>query len=392
MAADDGVDFYQLDDLLEGEEKKIRDRVSAFVDQECMPVIAEHFDRGTFPMKLIPRLAELGLFGVHVEGYGCRKKSHSVYGLICQELSRCDSGLRAMFSVQNSLVMFPIYKFGSEEQSKKWLPQMASGDVIGCFGLSEPGFGSNPGGMQTRAELKKGCFVLNGKKMWITNGPIAKLAIIWAKLDDEIRGFLVETDTPGFRATPIQRKFSYRTSPTALIDLKNCTIDASNVLPNTRGLKSIFECLNFARYGVACGAAGSAIACYQAARAFSLDREVFDRPIAGYQLVQDRLVRIMIEITKAQLINYHLGRLLDENKARPAQISLAKMNNVHEAIKIARIARDILGARGILADHQVIRHLCDLEAISALEGTHSMHTLLIGQEITGIAAFTYNWF
>jgi len=388
MAADDGVDFYQLDDLLEGEEKKIRDRVSAFVDQECMPVIAEHFDRGTFPMKLIPRLAELGLFGVHVEGYGCRKKSHSVYGLICQELSRCDSGLRAMFSVQNSLVMFPIYKFGSEDQSKKWLPQMASGSVIGCFGLSEPGFGSNPGGMQTRAELKKGCFVLNGKKMWITNGPIAKLAIIWAKLDDEIRGFLVETHTPGFRATAIQRKFSYRTSPTALIDLKDCTIDERNILPDTKGLKSIFECLNLARYGVACGAVGSAISCYQAAKAFSLDREVFDRPIAGYQLVQDRLVRIMVEITKAQLINYHLGRLLDENKARPAQISLAKMNNVQEAIKIARIARDILGARGILADHQVIRHLCDLEAISALEGTHSMHTLVLGQEITGISAFT----
>jgi glutaryl-CoA dehydrogenase len=387
MAADDVVDFYQIDDLLEAEEKKIRDRVRAFVDQECMPVIAEHFDRGTFPMNLIPRLAELGLFGVHVEGYGCREKSHIVYGLICQELSRCDSGLRAMFSVQNSLVMFPIYKFGSEEQSKKWLPQMASGSVIGCFGLSEPGFGSNPAGMQTRAVLKKGCFVLNGKKMWITNGPIAKLAIIWAKLDDEIRGFLVETDTPGFRATPIQRKFSYRTSPTALIDLKDCTIDASNILPNARGLKSIFECLNFARYGVACGALGSAIACYQAAKAFSLDREVFDRPIAGYQLVQERLVRIMVEITKAQLINYHLGRLLDDNKARPAQISLAKMNNVHEAIKIARIARDILGARGILADHEVIRHLCDLEAISALEGTESMHTLVLGQEITGISAF-----
>jgi glutaryl-CoA dehydrogenase len=387
MPTDDVVDFYRLDDLLEGEEKKIRARVSAFVDQECMPVIAEHFDKGNFPMKLIPRFAELGLFGVHVDGYGCREKSHTVYGLICQALIFCDSGLRAMFSVQNSLVMFPIYKFGSEEQAKKWLPQMASGDVIGCFGLSEPGFGSNPAGMQTRAERKKGYFVLNGKKMWITNGPIAKLAIIWAKLDDEIRGFLVETDTPGFRATPIQRKFSYRTSPTALIDLKDCTIDERNILPDTKGLKSIFECLNLARYGVACGAVGSAISCYQAARAFSLDREVFDRPIAGYQLVQDRLVRIMVEITKAQLINYHLGRLLDENKARPAQISLAKMNNVHEAIKIARIARDILGARGILADHQVIRHLCDLEAISALEGTHSMHTLVLGQEITGISAF-----
>ncbi len=388
MATDDVVDFYQLGDLLKGEEKKIRDRVSAFVDQECMPIIAEHFDKGTFPMNLIPRFAELGLFGVHVAGYGCSEKSHTVYGLICQELSCCDSGLRAMFSVQNSLVMFPIFKFGSEEQRKKWLPEMASGNVIGCFGLSEPGFGSNPGGMETRAQLKKGRFVLNGKKMWMTNGPIAKLAIIWAKLDDEIRGFVVETDTPGFRATPIQRKFSYRTSPTALIDLKDCTIDESNILPNAKGLKSIFECLNFARYGVACGAVGSAISCYQAAKEFSSDRQVFDRPIAGFQLVQERLVRMMVEITKAQLINHHLGGLLDENKARPAQISLAKMNNVHEAIKIARIARDILGARGILADHQVIRHLCDLEAISALEGTHSMHTLLIGQEITGISAFT----
>lgn len=387
MATDDIVDFYRLDDQLKGDEKRIRDRVRAFVDQECMPGIAGHFDRGTFPMKLIPRFAELGLFGVHVKGYGCREKSHGVYGLICQELSCCDSGLRALFSVQNSLVMFPIYKFGSEEQRKKWLPQMASGNVIGCFGLSEPGFGSNPAGMQTRAELKKGSFVLNGKKMWITNGPIAKLAIIWAKLDDEIRGFLVKTDTSGFRASPMKHKFSYRTSPTALIDLKDCTIDESNILPKTTGLKSIFECLNLARYGVACGAVGSAISCYQAAKAFSLDREVFDRPIAGYQLIQDRLVRILVEITKAQLINYHLGRLLDQNKARPAQISLAKMNNVREAIKIARIARDILGARGILADHQVIRHLCDLEAISALEGTDSMHTLVIGQEITGISAF-----
>jgi glutaryl-CoA dehydrogenase len=388
MSAEAMVDFYRTDDLLGAQEKRIRDDVGAFVDKECMPVIAEHFDQGTFPVKLIPRLAELGLFGVHVDGYGCSKKNHTVYGLICRELSRCDSGLRAMFSVQNSLVMFPIYKFGSEKQRQKWLPEMAKGNLIGCFGLSEPGFGSNPAGMQTRAQMKKGHFVLNGKKMWITNGTIAKLAIIWAKWDDEIRGFLVETDTPGFRATPIQRKFAYRTSPTALIDLKDCTIEASNLLPDAKGLKSVFQCLNFARYGVACGAVGAAISCYQAARAFALGREVFERPIAGYQLVQERLVQMMIEITKAQLINYHLGRLMDENKARPAQISLAKLNNVHEAIKIARIARDILGARGILADHQVMRHLCDLEAISALEGTASMHTLVIGQEITGISAFT----
>ena len=388
MATEEVVDFYQTDALLSAEEKKTRDTVRAFVDKECMPVIAEHFDKGTFPVKLISKLAGLGLFGIHVDGYGCSKSNHTTYGLICQELGRCDSGLRAMFSVQNSLVMFPIYRFGSEEQRQKWLPELATGSSIGCFGLSEPGFGSNPGGMETRARKKKGRFILNGKKMWITNGTIARVALVWAKYNEEIRGFLVETDTAGFRANPIQRKFSYRTSPTALIELKDCAIGENNILPNARGLKSIFECLNFARYGVACGAVGSAVSCYQAARAFAIDREVFDRPIAGYQLVQDRLVRIMVEITKAQLINYHLGRLLDEHRARPAQISLAKMNNVQEAMKIARMARDILGARGILADHQVIRHLCDLEAISALEGTAGMHTLVIGKEITGISAFT----
>jgi glutaryl-CoA dehydrogenase len=387
MMPDDKVDFYELDTLLSKEEKTIRDMVRAFVNRECLPDIADHFDKGNFPMHLIPRIAELGLFGIHVDGYGCKKRSHSIYGLICQELSRCDSGLRALFSVQNSLAMYPIFKFGSEEQRKKWLPEMSQGNVIGCFGLTEPGFGSNPGGMETRARKTNSGYVLNGKKMWITNGTIARVAIIWAKLSEDIRGFLVETDNPGFRATPIKRKFAYRTAPTALIDLKDCVIDSTHMLPDARGLKSIFECLNTARYGVASGAVGSAIACYQAARAFALKRKVFDRKIAAFQLVQDRLARMLVEITKAQLITYHLGRLLDARNARPAQISLAKMNNVQEAIKIARIARDILGARGILADHQVIRHLCDLEAISALEGTASMHTLVLGQDITGIAAF-----
>ena len=388
MAPEDNVDLYAIDSLLSQEEIAVRDMVRAFVERECMPVIAGHFDKGTFPERLVPRMAELGLFGLHIDGYGGSQKSHSVYGLVCQELSRCDSGLRAIFSVQNSLVMYPIYAFGSEDQRQKWLPAMARGDVIGCFGLSEPGFGSNPGGMQMRAKKNRDGFVLNGQKMWITNGTIAKVAIIWAKYEEKIRGFVVETDTPGFRATPIQRKFSYRTVPTSLIELTDCQIGAGGILPDAIGLKSIFECLNFARYGVASGAVGSAVACYQAARAFALKREVFGRPIAGYQLVQDRLVRMLVEITKAQLINYHLGRLLDAHRARPAQISLAKMNNVQEAIKIARIARDILGARGILADHHVMRHLCDLEAISALEGTDSMHTLVIGQEITGISAFT----
>jgi glutaryl-CoA dehydrogenase len=383
----DPVDFYQTDLLLTEEETKIRDTLRRFVDRECMPIIADFFDKGTFPMDLISRMVQLGLFGVHVEGYGCHTRSHRIYGIICEELGRCDSGLRAMFSVQNSLVMFPIYEYGSSEQREKWLPAMARGEAIGCFGLSEPDYGSNPAGMQTTARKKGAQFVLNGKKMWITNGTIADVAIIWARLDNEIRGFLVEARTPGFRATQIQRKFSYRTSPTAYLDLKDCAIPEDNLLPGSRGLKSVFRCLNHARYGVACGALGSAIACFQEAREFALKRKVFDQPIASFQLVQDQLARMLVEITKAQLVSHHLGRMLDDHRADPAQISLAKLNNVREAIKIARTARDILGARGILADHHIMRHLCDLEAISTLEGTAGMHTLVLGQAVTGISAF-----
>ena len=381
------VDFYGIDSLLTEDEKKVRDAVRAFVDYECMPIIAEHFDKGTFPMEMIPRMAAMKLFGSHVDGYGCRKLSHMEYGLICRELGRCDSGLRAMFSVQNSLAMFPVFKFGSADQREKWLPIMARGEALGCFGLSEPDFGSNPAGMMTNARKKGGHYVLNGQKMWITNGTIADMAVIWAKLEGEVRGFIVETDRPGFRATTIQRKFSYRTSPTAFIDLKDCEIPQANMLPQARGLKSVFQCLNHARFGVACGALGSSIACYQAARDFAVKRQVFDRSVASYQLVQDQLARMLVEITKAQLVSFHLGRMLDDHQAKPPQISLAKLNNVREALKIARMARDITGARGILADHHIIRHLCDLEAISTLEGTAGMHTLVLGQEITGIAAF-----
>jgi glutaryl-CoA dehydrogenase len=387
MINDKYIDFFGIDSLLTEDEKMVRDAVRGFVDQECMPIIVEHFDKGTFPMEMIARMASMELFGGHVDGYGCRKRSHMEYGLICQELGRCDSGLRAMFSVQNSLVMFPIFKFGSPEQREKWLPKMARGEVIGCFGLSEPDFGSNPAGMITIARRKGGNYVLSGQKMWITNGTIADVAIIWAKLDGEVRGFIVDTRRPGFRATPIQRKFSYRTSPTAFIDLKNCEIPQANLLPEARGLKSVFQCLNHARYGVAYGALGSSMACYQTARDFAVKRKVFERPVASYQLVQDQLARMLIEITKAQLVSFHLGRMLDDNRARPPQISLAKLNNVREALKIARLARDITGARGILADHHIIRHLCDLEAISTLEGTAGMHTLVLGQDITGIAAF-----
>jgi glutaryl-CoA dehydrogenase len=381
-------DLYGIDALLTEEERAFQHTLRDVVDRECLPIIAEHFDRGSFPMHLVPRMAELGLFGLHVKGFGCTPRSETIYGLACQEFGRCDSGLRAMVSVQNSLVMFPIFAFGSDGQRRKWLPKMARGEVIGCFGLSEPGFGSNPGGMETSAKREQGGFVLNGRKMWITNGPIAQLAIVWAKLEGEIRGFLVEAGTHGYHAASIQRKFAYRTSPTALIRLENCRIPEENILPEARGLKAVFQCLNLARWGVACGAVGSAIACYQAARDFALERRVFDRPIGSYQMVQEQLAAMLVEITKAQLVTYHLGRLMDAGHARPAQLSLAKLNNVREAMTIARTARDILGARGILAEHHVIRHLCDLEAVSTLEGTASMHTLVIGQEVTGHSAFT----
>jgi glutaryl-CoA dehydrogenase len=381
------IDYFQIEALLTEEERSFRDKVQQFVDEECMPLIATDFDSGTFPMELIPRMAEMGLFGLHVEGYGCTKTSHTIYGLICQELGRCDSGLRAMFSVQNSLAMYPIDAFGSEEQKMRWLPKMARGEVVGCFGLSEPDFGSNPSGMVTRAVKQGDHYLLNGTKMWITNGSIAHVALVWAKMDDEIHAFLVEAGTPGFQTTLIQRKFSYRTSPTSLLILKDCEIPEKNILPGAKGLKSVLSCLNYARYGVACSALGSAIACYEVAETFARKREVFEKPIASYQLVQEKLVRMVLEITKAQLLTYHLGRWMDQHKARPPHISMAKLNNVREAMKIARIARDILGGRGILSDHHVIRHLCDLEAMSTLEGTESIHTLIIGQDLTGISAF-----
>jgi glutaryl-CoA dehydrogenase len=381
------IDYFRAETLLTEAERLYRDRIRKFVDDECMPLIADHFDKGIFPMDLIRRMAEMGLFGLHVDGYGCQKMSHTIYGLICQELGRCDSGLRAMVSVQNSLVMYPIYTFGSEEQKKRWLPKMARGEAIGCFGLSEPDFGSNPSGMATRAEKRQEGFLLNGTKMWITNGSIAHVSLVWAKMGGEIRGFLVEAGTPGFQSTLIQRKFSYRTSPTSLLVFKDCVIPEENLLPGASGLKAVLQCVNHARFGVACGALGSAIACYEVAKDYAGKREVFEKPIGSYQMVQEKLVRMVVEITKAQLLTYHLGRLLDQDRAKHTQISMAKLNNVREAMKIARMARDILGARGILADHQVIRHLCDLEAISTLEGTESIHTLIIGEDLTGISAF-----
>ena len=381
------LDLYGVEDLLREEERAYRDRVRQFVEKECMGLIAEYFERASFPMQLVPAMAQMGLFGVHMDGYGCKRVSHTLYGLICQELGRCDSGLRAMFSVQNSLVMDPIYRYGSPAQKERWLPLLARGEAIGCFALSEPEAGSNPSAMTTRAEPRGSSFVLNGTKMWITHGTLAQVAIIWAKVGDEIRGFLVETSAPGLATSLIRRKFSYRTSPTALITLDDCVVSEESLLPHARGLKPILQCLNVARYGVACGALGSALACYQAAHSFASRRQVFDRPVASYQLVQEKLVRMAVEITKAQLLSLRMGRLMDQAQAIHPQISLLKLNNVTEAMKIARMARDILGARGILADHHVIRHLCDLEALATLEGTETIHTLILGEHLTGIQAF-----
>ncbi len=387
MGKTDPLDFYDAESLLSDEERAFRDAVRGFVAEACMPAIAHGFDRGRFPMELVVRMAKMGLFGMHVGGYGCTERTHTIYGLACRELGRCDSGLRAMFSVQNSLVMYPIFALGSESQKEAWLPRMARGEAVGCFALSEPDFGSNPAGMATRAERRAGGYVLDGTKMWITNGTIAHVALVWARLEGEIQGFLVEAGRPGFEASPIQRKFSYRTSPTARLTFRRCELPEASRLPKARGLKAILQCLNSARFGVACGALGSAMACLEAARTFAIRRRAFDRTIGSYQLVQDRLVRMALEITKAQLLTLRLGRLMDEGRATPAQISMAKLNNVREAMEIARMARDILGARGILADHHVIRHLCDLEALSTLEGTENIHTLVIGQELTGLPAF-----
>jgi len=387
MSDDESLDVMGVEALCAPEDQALRRQVRDFVQTQAMPIIADFFDRAAFPLHLVPPMAAMGLFGVHVTGYGCRPRSHSAYGLVCQELGRCDSGLRAMFSVQNSLAMLPIYAYGSQEQKQRWLPAMARGEAIGCFGLSEPGYGSNPAGMETRAVKQADGYLLNGRKLWITHGTLAQVAIVWAKLEGEIRAFLVEPGTPGFKSALIRHKFAYRTSPTAALTLTDCRVPEANLLPGARGLKAVLHCLNHARYGVACSALGSAIACFEVARGFAARRKVFDRPIGGYQLVQDQLARMAVEITKAQLLCYHLGKTMDEDRATPVQLSLLKLNNVREAMAIARMARDILGGRGILADRHVIRHLCDLEALSTLEGTQHIHTLIIGKALTGMSAF-----
>src|SRR5229473_1070041 len=382
------TDLYNIDALLSEEERLVRDTVGKFVRERVLPIIGEHFEAGTFPRELIPTIAELGLLGMHLEGYGCAGLSAVSYGLACQELEAGDSALRSFVSVQGSLAMFPIFAFGSEEQKQRWLPPMARGEVIGCFGLTEPDFGSDPSGMRTTARRDGNSYVLNGTKMWITNGGIANLAVVWARAEDGIRGFLVERDTPGFTTSDIHQKLSLRASVTSELHFEDCRVPAENMLPNVRGLRGPLSCLNEARYGIAWGATGAARACYEVALDYAKTRVQFNRPIARFQLVQQKLAIIATELVKAQLLSLQLGRLKDEGLLHPVQVSVAKRNNVREALKTAREARSILGANGITLEYPISRHSNNLESVYTYEGTDDIHTLIIGQAITGLNAFS----
>ncbi|MDP6364328.1 MAG: acyl-CoA dehydrogenase family protein [Candidatus Poseidoniia archaeon] len=387
MAPYAGVDFYNLEQHLTEEERMVRDTVRDWTEENVLPVIEEHYMAGTFPMDLVPQIGKMGLFGCNLEGYGCAGLSNIAYGLICQELERGDSALRSFVSVQGSLSMYPIHAFGSEDQKKKYLPGMATGKLIGCFGLTEPDHGSDPGGMETKAVADGDDYILNGAKMWITNGTIADLAIVWAKLDGKIRGFIVEKDDEGFSAPEMKGKHSLRASITSELVLQDCRIPGDRILPNVSGLKGPLSCLTQARYGIVWGALGAATGCYHSSVEYAKSRIMFDKPIGSFQLVQDKLAWMLREITKGQLLAYHLGRAKDKGEASPEMVSLGKMNNVDVALRIARMARDIHGANGILNEYPIMRHMANLESVYTYEGTHDIHNLILGKWITGIQAF-----
>ncbi len=389
MAGFAGVDFIDFDSQLNDEEKLARQTARQFVDDQILPIIEKHNREATFPLNLVPQIGELGFFGANLTGYGCAGMSNVAYGLVIQELERGDSGLRSFVSVQGALVMYPIYAYGSKAQKDRWLPNMQSGKAIGCFGLTEPQFGSNPGGMLTRAVKRGDRYVLNGEKMWITNGSLADVALIWAKCEDEkIRGFLVEKGTKGLKAWDVHGKWSLRASITSGLAMTDCEIPAENTLPGVEGLRGPLGCLTQARYGIGWGAIGAAMACYDTALQYAKTRKQFaNKPIAAHQLVQEKLVFMITEITKAQLLALHVGRRKDAGKADYAHISMLKMNNVGIALDIARKARDILGANGIVDDYCIMRHMNNLESVYTYEGTNDIHKLIIGEKITGIAAY-----
>jgi glutaryl-CoA dehydrogenase len=387
MRAFSSPDYMKIEPLFSSEELMIRDSIREFVSSEIMPSIAKHYDEGTFPKNLIPLLGNLGTLGATIHGYGCAGVSYTSYGLIMQELERADSGIRSFVSVQGALCMYPIAQFGTEEQKQKYLPKMAKGEMIGCFGLTEPDFGSNPGGMITRAKKDGNDYILNGAKMWITNGGISHLAIVWAKGDDgKVLGFIVDRGTPGFTVRDIHQKFSLRASITSELIFENCRVPASQKL-EVVGMRGPFSCLNHARFGISWGVLGAAMACYDEALNYAKTRIQFDKPIASFQLVQAKLANMITEITKGQLLAYQLGRLKDADQCEAHMISMAKMNNVSMALDVARVARDILGASGITYEYQVGRHLLNLESVNTYEGTEDIHRLVIGEKITGIPAY-----
>jgi glutaryl-CoA dehydrogenase len=381
------LDFLDLDRLLSEEERLIRDTTRSFVADKVLPEIAGWFERGHFPRELAKELGDLGLLGMHLEGYGCAGTNAVSYGLACLELEAGDSGFRSFVSVQGSLAMFPIWRFGSEEQKRRWLPPMAAGEVVGCFGLTEPDFGSNPAGMRTSARRDGGDWVLDGTKMWITNGGIADLAVVWARAEDGVRGFLVPTDTPGFSARDIDRKLSLRASVTSELVLDGCRLPGDAVLPDVQGMRGPLSCLNEARYGIVWGAMGAARACFASALEYATTRVQFDRPIGGFQLTQQKLADMLVELSKGTLLALHLGRMKDDGRLTAEQVSLGKLNNVREALAIARAARTILGANGVTLEYPVIRHANNLESVLTYEGTSEVHSLVLGQALTGLSAF-----
>jgi glutaryl-CoA dehydrogenase len=388
MNSFESVDYFDTDSLLSEEELLIRNSVREFVSNEIIPIIEKHNREATFPIQLVPKMAEMGLLGTTLPSkYGCAELNYVSYGLVTQELERGDSGLRSFVSVQSSLVMYPIYTFGSNEQKEKWLPKLASGTAIGCYGLTEPDYGSNPAGMITKAERVDGGFLLNGAKMWITNGSIADVAVVWAKLDRVVRGFLVEKGMKGFTAPEMKGKHSLRASVTSELIFDNVFIPEENLLPKTEGLKNALMCLNQARSGIAWGVVGAMMACYDTALNYSKTRVQFSKPVAAYQLTQQKLVSMLTEICKAQLLNLQLGRMMDNGIAKYFHVSLAKRNNCEKALDIARTSREILGANGIIDEYPIMRHAANLESVKTYEGTHEMHTLIVGENITGIPAY-----